>query len=77
MKEEIYSYLHDYGFNAIDINNIEKENEEIFFTNLEEVKKNINFLEEKYLEPEDVININIIYMINAISFIYYIIIYFS
>lgn len=57
MKEEIYSYLHDYGFNAIDINNIEKENEEIFFTNLEEVKKNITFLEEKYLEPEDIINI--------------------
>lgn len=57
MREEIYEYLHDYGFSAIELDKIENENEEIFFTNISEVKKNITFLEEKYLESEDIINL--------------------
>ena len=57
MREEIYDYLYDYGFSAIEIDKIEKENEEMFFTNIGEVRKNITFLEEKYLKIEDVINI--------------------
>ena len=57
MKEEVYDYLHEYGFSAIDIDKIEKENEEMFYTDISEVRKNITFLEEKYLESEDIINI--------------------
>ena len=57
MREEVYDYLHDYGFSAIELNKIEKENEAMFFTSVSEVRKNIKFLEEKYLENEDVLNI--------------------
>ena len=57
MKEEIYEYLHDYGFSAIELDKMEKENEGMFFTDLTEIRKNITFLEEKYLETEDIINI--------------------
>jgi len=57
MKEEVYEYLHDYGFSALELDKIEKENEEMFFTNISEVRKNITFLEEKYLKTEDIINI--------------------
>jgi len=57
MREEIYEYLHDYGFSAIELDKIEQENEEMFFTNISEIRKNITFLEEKYLESEDIIEI--------------------
>lgn len=57
MKEEVYQYLHDYGFSAIDLDKIENENEEMFFTTIKEVRKNITFLEEKHLESSDIINI--------------------
>ena len=57
MREEEYDYLHEYGFSAIDIDKIEKENEDMFYTDISEVRKNITFLEEKYLESEDIINI--------------------
>ena len=57
MREEIYEFLHDYGFSAIELDKIENENEEMFFTNISEVRKNITFLEEKYLEREDIINL--------------------
>ena len=57
MKEEVYEYLHDYGFSAIDLDKIEDTNEEMYFTNIKEVRKNLTFLEDKYLEPVDIINI--------------------
>lgn len=57
MEESVYNYLHDYGFSAIELDEIEKENEEMFFVNVSEVRKNITFLEEKYLDIEDVIEI--------------------
>lgn len=57
MREEIYEYLHDFGFSAIELDEIENENEEMFFTSISEVRKNITFLEEKYLESEDIINL--------------------
>ena len=41
MREEVYEYLHDYGFSAIDLDKIEDENEEMFFTTIKEVRKNI------------------------------------
>lgn len=57
MREDVYNYLHDYGFSAIDLDNIEKINENMFSTNVSEVRKNISFLEEKYLDYEDIINL--------------------
>ena len=57
MKEEVYEYLHDYGFNALELDAIEKENEFMFYTNVSEIRKNITFLEEKYLDSDDIINI--------------------
>ncbi len=57
MREEVYNYLHDYGFSAIELDSIEKANENMFSTNVSEVRKNISFLEEKYLDYEDIINL--------------------
>lgn len=57
MREEIYEYLRDYGFSAIEIDKIEKENEGMFYTNLSEVRKNLGFLEDKYLELGDIIDV--------------------
>ena len=57
MREEVYNYLHDYGFSAIELDKIESANENMFSTNVSEVRKNISFLEEKYLDYEDIINL--------------------
>ena len=57
MREDVYNYLHNYGFSSIDLDEIEKRNENVFYTNVSEVRKNITFLEEKYLDEEDIINI--------------------
>ena len=57
MREDVYNYLHDYGFSSIDLDEIEKRNENMFYTNVSEVRKNITFLEEKYLDEEDIIDI--------------------
>ena len=57
MREEVYDYLHDYGFSAIELDKIEKTNENMFFTDVSEVRKNITFLEEKLLDNEDVLDI--------------------
>ena len=53
MKEDVYQYLHDYGFSSIELDKIEDRNENIFFTSIKELRKNLTFLEEKYLELED------------------------
>ena len=57
MREDVYNYLHAYGFSSIDLDEIEQRNENMFYTNVSEVRKNITFLEEKYLNEEDIINI--------------------
>lgn len=57
MREDVYNYLHAYGFSSIDLDEIEKRNENMFYTNVSEVRKNITFLEEKYLDEEDIIDI--------------------
>lgn len=57
MRENVYDYLYDYGFSSKDLDNILDGNEEMFFTNLEYVKKHISFLEEKGLETRDIINV--------------------
>jgi len=57
MEENVYNYLHEYGFDAIELNKIEIENENMFYTNISEIRKNITFLEEKFLGQEDIIQI--------------------
>lgn len=57
MKENIYNYLYEYGFNKSDIDIIEKENDDIFYATIDEVEKNINFLESKQLNKEDIVRI--------------------
>lgn len=57
MIEEIYDYLRDYGLNKEEINNIQEENEEMFFTNIQEVEKNINFLTNKLLTKEEILEV--------------------
>lgn len=55
MKEEVYDYLREYGFSVEELNYFEKENEKMFFTNLIEVNKNIDFLTSKGLTKEEII----------------------
>ena len=57
MREEIYDYLHEYGFKAIEIDRIENRNDNMFFTSIGEVRKNITFLQEKGLEKEEIIKL--------------------
>ena len=56
MKSDVYYYLLDYGFNNDEIDKIEDVSDDIFFTNLLEVRKNIKFLEEKGLDINEVID---------------------
>lgn len=57
MYENVYSYLREYGFTKEEFNYFKDENEEIFFTNVEEITKNINFLINKGLNKEEVMNL--------------------
>jgi len=57
MSEQVYEYLFEYGFNPTAIDEIENVNDRMFFTNLNEVIKNINFLESKQLNKECIINV--------------------
>ena len=57
MIEEVYDYLREYGFTKEEVNKFEEENEKMFFTNLKEVQKNINFLQNKGLIKEEIMNI--------------------
>lgn len=57
MKEEVYSYLREFGFTKEEVKLFEDSNEKIFFTNLEEVKKNISFLSNKNLSKEEIIQV--------------------
>ena len=57
MREEVYDYLSNYGFTNEEIDFFEDENENMFFTNNVEVEKNINFLINKGLNKEEVMNV--------------------
>lgn len=57
MIEEVYNYLREYGFTKEEVYSFEEENEKMFFTNLTEVNKNIDFLMNKGLNKEEVMNI--------------------
>ena len=57
MIESVYNYLREYGFSKEEVNHFQDENEEMFFTNLKEITKNINFLIDKGLTKEEVMNV--------------------
>lgn len=57
MIEEVYNYLREFGFTKEEVNFFEDSNEKMFFTNINEVKKNISFLNNKNLTKEEVIQV--------------------
>lgn len=57
MREEVYDFLREYGFTKEELSYFEEVNERMFFTNLMEVNKNIDFLLNKGLVKEEVINV--------------------
>lgn len=63
MKDEVYEYLINYGFNKDNLNKMEQENEDIYFISLNKVRENIEFFLNKGLT-----NLEIINLININSF---------
>ena len=57
MIEEVYNYLREFGFTKDEVNFFEDSNEKMFFTNINEVEKNISFLNNKNLTKEEVIQV--------------------
>ncbi len=57
MREDVYDFLREYGFTKEEVYSFEKQNEKMFFTNLIEVNKNINFLIDKGLNKEEIMHV--------------------
>lgn len=57
MREEVYNFLKEYGFTKEEIYYFQEENEKMFFTNLVEVNKNINFLMNKGLNKAEIMQV--------------------
>ena len=57
MKNEIYEYLINYGFNKNNLNRFEELNENMYFVSLDKVKENINFFTNKGLNNIEIINL--------------------
>ena len=57
MLDEIFDYLKEFGFTSNELWKFEKENSELFFVKLKDVKDNIDFLLNKKLKKEEIIEI--------------------
>lgn len=57
MREDVYNFLREYGFTKEEVYSFEEENEKMFFTNLVEVNKNIDFLTNKGLSKEEIMDV--------------------
>ena len=57
MREEVYEFFKEYGFTRDEIHYFQDENEKMFFTNLIEVNKNIDFLKDKGLNKEEIMQV--------------------
>ena len=57
MKENIFDYLKDYGFEKEDIFSFQDINDNLFFVDISLVTTNINFFEDKELSKEEVIKV--------------------
>ena len=55
MRDDIFDYLLSFGFTSNDLKQIEKENSEIFYVVLKDVKDNVDFLLNKGLTKEEII----------------------
>lgn len=57
MIEEVYDFLREYGFTKEEVNYFEDENDDMYFTNMIEVNKNIDFLINKELNKEEIMQV--------------------
>ena len=57
MGEEVYDFLREYGFTKEEVNYFEDENDDMYFTNMIEVNKNIDFLINKGLNKEEIMQV--------------------
>ena len=57
MREEVYEFFKEYGFNRDEIHYFQDENEKMYFTNMIEVNKNIDFLISKGLNKEEIMQV--------------------
>ena len=57
MREEVYEFFKEYGFNRDEIHYFQDENEKMYFTNMIEVNKNIDFLINKGLNKEEIMQV--------------------
>ncbi len=56
MKEELYDYLIDYGFDKNDLKELEQKNENVYYLRKENAIELIHALEEKGFSKEEIIN---------------------
>lgn len=57
MKENIFDYLKDYGFEKEDIFSFQDINDNLFFVDISLVRTNIKFFEDKELSKEEIIKV--------------------
>ena len=57
MKENIFDYLKDYGFEKEDIFSFQDINDNLFFVDISLVRTNIKFFEDKEKSKEEVIKV--------------------
>lgn len=57
MIEEVYDFLRQYGFSKEELETIENINDKIFFVNLNDIKKNIDFLSNKGLNKDEILDV--------------------
>ena len=54
MREEVFDFLREYGFTKEEVYSFQDMNEKMFFTDLKEVNKNINFFTSKGLDKNEI-----------------------
>lgn len=57
MREEVYEFLKEYGFDSNDLNELEEVNDNVYFLKKENVSTLIKHFEEKGFSKEEIINI--------------------
>lgn len=57
MRENVFEYLVDYGFNKDELSGFLKINEKLFFANLDNIKDNLTFLKNKELNDQEIIEV--------------------
>lgn len=57
MIEEVYDFLRQYGFSKEELETIENINDKIFFVSLNDIKKNIDFLLNKGLNKDEILDV--------------------